>query len=470
MKKNVRLLIPILMILAVSLACTIPGSDASSPEEIAKQIEEAAAATLTALAPSEAPPTEAPADPAPPTDTPEPEATATATPEPVGPAELRLVYNDTNGHLWVWSEGSTPLQIISTGDVSDVRISSDGEWIAFVRRTSGGADVSLWSVRFNGSEERLLVSHADFNAMPLHPETSSDYVLSIEPFQIEFIPGTHTLAFNTYPTFEGPGFFDNKDLWLVDVETGIRSNLLAAGQAGHFYYSPDGSQIALVTPEDVSLINADGSNRRASILTYPMVYTYSEYAYHAAPVWSPDSAFLRVIIPPQDSLGDPSALGQIYQIPTDGTPAALLGNLALGPLRHGNFSPDLNKIAYMQQVGAAVDNTWSINFANYDGSASSEFARGQINFLTWAPDSSHFAFDQYSPRSIVLGQAGIVGSTLVDANPSTDLTWVDGNRYFFFYQTAPEWQLRLGTLGAPSTVIANLGSGSYFTNYDFVSP
>ena len=60
--------------------------------------------------------------------------------------------------------------------------------------------------------------------------------------------------------------------------------------------------------------------------------------------------------------------------------------------------------------------------------------------------------------------------TLVDVNPSANLTWISADRYFFFYQSSPEWQLRLGTIGTPSTAIANLGSGPIYSTYDFVSP
>jgi Tol biopolymer transport system component len=331
-------------------------------------------------------------------------------------------------------------------------------------------DVSLWAIRFDGSEEHALFSQDDFNAMPLHPDINADDVLSNQPYQMAFIPGSQTLAFNTYPQFEGPGLFDNKDLWYVDVETGTRTNVLPAGQAGHFHFSPDGSQIALVTPEDISLINSDGSNRRDAVLTYPFVYTYSEYAYHAEPVWAADGSYLRVTIPPQDPLGDLSALGHIYQIPTDGSAAVMLGSLPLGLLNYGHFSPDLSQIAYLERVGEPEENIWALQFANYDGSGSTEFIRGNISFLSWAPDSDHFAFEQRSPRAIVLGQTGSAGTTMVDVNPSLKLSWISDTRYFFQYQTAPEDQLRLGRLGAPSTVVANLGSGSFNIHYDFVSP
>ncbi len=468
MKNRFQILLPIGLILILTVACSLPGSPTPTPEDISKRVETAAAATITALAPL---PTEVGiATPLP--DLPEatPTEIPTNTPEPSGPAEVRLVYNDTNGLLWAWAEGGSPLQITSSGNVSDVRLSPHGEWVVYTRTISEGRDVSLWAIRFDGSQEQQLVSQAEFNAMPLHPDIFAGDVLSNQPYQIKFIPGGNTLAFTTYPQFEGSGLYDNKDLWLIDLENGTRSNLLPAGQAGHFYFSPDGSQMALVTPEDISLINTDGSNRRDAVLTYPFVYTYSEYAYHAEPVWAADGSFLRVTIPPQDPLGDPSALGHIYQIPTDGSPASMLGDLPLGLFNYGQFSPDLTQIAYLQQVGEAADNSWALRFANANGDESFEFTRGNLSFLSWAPDSNHFAFVQRSPWAIVLGQIGSAGTTLVDVNPSFKLSWLNENQYFFQYQTEPEDQLRLGTLGAPSIVIANLGSGPFTSHYDFVQP
>ncbi len=373
--------------------------------------------------------------------------------------------------MWAWTEGNSPVLLLDSGDIGEVVLSPDGEWITFTRTTADYIDTSIWAIRFNGMDEHLLVDHEEFMAMPLHPNISNAVVTTIAPWMMKFVPGTHTLAFMTHPIFEGPGFFDNKDLWLVDVDSGTRSSLLAAGQGGHFYYSPDGSQIALVTATDISLINADGSNRRSSILVYPVVATYSEYDYHAFPEWSPDGSFLRVTIPPTDPLGDIGALTNIYQIPTDGSPAIFLGVQHFAPLQDGQFSPDLNRLAFIQQNGNPEDNLFSLNFSNYDGSGALEIARGSLSFVAWAPDSNHFAYVNHNPRAISLGQVASAGTTLLDANPAGNLRWISNDRFFFFYQVSPEWQLRLGSLGAPSTVIANLGSGTaHFPSYDFVTP
>ena len=105
----------------------------------------------------------------------------------------------------------------------------------------------------------------------------------------------------------------------MDAESGEISLLLKAGEGGNFYYSPDGQQIALVTPEDISLINANLSNRRGSVLEYIPVITYSEYLYYAEPAWSPDSSHLLVDIPPEDPMKQPPDSHSIFRIPADGS-------------------------------------------------------------------------------------------------------------------------------------------------------
>ena len=432
----------------------------------------AASGTLTALAPMETALTpEESVTPETATATPSPAPVIEDTAVPMGPAALRLVFTNRDGNLLTWEEGGSPVTLVSSGDVDDAVISPDGEWITFTRTSADYIDISLWAIRFDGTNEHILVNHAEFMDMPLHPAISSDGVSTVAPWLMKFVPGTHTLAFMTDQFLKVPVFLTIRTCGWWMLKPLIRSALLAAGQGGHYYYSPDGSQIALVTATDISLINADGSNRRSSILVYPAVATYSEYAYHAFPKWAPDGSFLRVAIPPADSLGDPSAFTNIYQLPIDGSPAALLGSINMAPLFQSQFSPDLEHLAFIQRIGAPEDNQYSLNFSNPDGSGAVEIARGNLEFVAWGPDSNHFAYLTRNPRSISLGQLGAAGTTLVDANPAGDLRWISANRYFFLYQVDPEWQLRLGTLGNPSTVIANLGVDmAHFPAYDFVAP
>lgn len=460
----------LVVILLTSVACSLPlAGNTPDDEMVAEAAATAVAATLTAIAPMEEPPNLPEATSVPNTQ-PTEEPTATPTVIKSKPDELRVAFVDSNKNLWVWQEDSSPIELVSSAMVSDAVLSPDGEWIVYTTTTSDGLVIELWAIRYDGSDQKLLVTHDEFMAMPLHPDFVDSTILTIAPYMIEFIPGTHTVAFNTYPQFEGPGLMDNKDLWYVNVDSGERRSLLSPSQAGHFYFSPDGSQMALVTPDRIDLLNTDGSDRRFGVLTYPFVLTYSEYAFHAVPLWAEDGSYLRVSIPPQDSLGDPSALTNIYHLYTDGSPANLLTSVNVAPLENAMLAPDLNTFAYLEAVGDPTDNLSAIKVAYLSGTEPLEYTSGAVRFGSWAPDSSHFYFNRWNPNEYFIGQEGAPGVILIDANPVMDFKWITSNSFLFLTQVGDDVEFRMGTLATPSTVIANLGSGSHYAQYNFVHP
>lgn len=459
----------VVIILLPSLACSLPfGSNGPTPEEISETAAAAVEATLTAMAPVEAP--TAITEPESPGSTPLPDTEPTTIIKSK-PNELRLAIVDSDKNLLTWQEGGSPTVVVNKGDVSKAVLSPDGEWIVFTRISPDGIDISLWAIRFDGREQKILVSHTDFMAMPLHPDlTDLSTILTVAPYMIKFIPGTHTVVFNIYPQFDAPGFLDNKDLWYIDVDTAERRPFLSPGQAGHFYFSPDGMQMALVTPDRIDLLNTDGSNRRIGVLSYSFVYTYSEYAYHATPVWSPDSSYLRVSIPPQDPLGDPTAPVNIYHLPTDGSLATLLTSVVVAPLDNAILAPDVNHFVYKEQIGNPAENLFSLKLSDLTGGTPFEFTTGSLGFGNWAPDSSHFTFYTWNPRETFIGQVGVPGVIAVDMSPAMNFSWTTSDQFVFIYQSGTNYQLRMGTLSTPSVEIANLGSGLGSPMYEFVSP
>ena len=468
MKLTLKIILPIFILITIALACSLPINTTPSPEDVENQASTAVAATLTAIALSPAPHGEITTTPViSPSVTPTIEPTPSETPL-AGLSSFRLAYTDRNGNLWTWQQGSSYHQIIASGDVERLALSEDGQRIAFSRASSDYMEHSLWAINFDGSNEHLLISHDDFMSMPLSSNIQADWVVARYPFMIKFVPGSNTsLAFITIPQFEGPGFIDNKDLWLVDVETGSRTNVLPAGSGGHFYYSPDGSQIAIVTGSDISLVNADGTNRRSSVLSYDPVLTYSEYEYHAFPQWSPDGSFLRVAIPYRDSLGDPSMPGHLYQLPTDGSTATFIGNVNFAPITGGVFSPDLTKLAFIQQIGDSADNKFAMMISNYDGTEPIEIARDGLIFSSWSPDSNHFAYVIWNPRIHLISQVSTSGSLAIDGTNSDNLNWISEDHFIFTSMTDPNWEIRMGSVGSPSTLIVTLAAGDRSPSFAF---
>jgi hypothetical protein len=224
------------------------------------------------------------------------------------------------------------------------------------------------------------------------------------------------------------------------------------------YYSPDGKQAAIVNSSSISLINVDGSNRRDNVLTYKFINTASEYAWYAEPSWAPGSNYLRVFIPPEDPWGTPGAPTALWQIPVDGTPAAQFSTILHYGLLPIGISPDLNRVAYLKTVGDPTQNIRELRIANFDGSNDTVYATGEsVQFMVWSPDSTRFVFrGPAAGDNLSLGQVGAGGTPLSDTGYAQNVQWVDANQFLFFSKTPGALELRLGTVGQSSALVASL--------------
>jgi hypothetical protein len=386
------------------------------------------------------------------------------------PAGLRIAFVGED-QLWLWSaESKEPLALTSTDRTNgQVRISDDGAIVAFLR----GND--LWAVNSDGSQERKLLSMEDLDGVE-----PADEGLGVN--RLEWIPGTHTLAFNTRLN-QAYGLVLSDDLHLLDVDTLERTILLPAGEGGEFYYSPDGSRIAIVTPGEISLVDAQGEQRE-QVLTYTPVNTGSEYRFYAQPFWSSDGSALRVAIPPAELFARPLQSTSIWHIPTDGSPARLLTSIDTSPQLGADsiaFSSDLEFVAYVQirqPEGAPPEQVepWLEVQRLANGDLQAYPYSG--DFVRWAPDSHLMAFvaGRYEPQ-LRIGQwsgATIPGATDVSTGVS-DVRWVDAEHYLFLARSRAErgsaqggWDLVLADIHGASTILASTAS---YPSYDFaISP
>lgn len=451
---------------AISTAVT--GTLAAGQTETAAEAENLSA-SVTALpspSPTSALPSSEPTEPAveSPTET---VLEPMPPPAPAGvPDELIVAYVDPGRNVWVWTESGGARQLTTSGDVGDVRISDDGQWIAFTRSVDF-THASLWAIRSDGTQEKALMDVEAFGSLPVPAEA-----VSIIPALFDWQPSTHTLAFTTRPTFEGPGLMLSNDLWLVNADTGDRDELLAAGSGGRFTYSPDGSQIALVRPESVSLMNADGSDLRENVLTFPQVMTFSEFEYYPSPVWSPDGSFLRVAIPPADQMQEPPGPTTIWEIPTDGSPAFQVGSVENAPFFYPVLSRDAAKIAYQRWAGDPGLNRHELHIAAVDGSEDALYLTEMaLLFNNWAPDSTRFVFTAGDTARSYLGQVGQVPQPLTDVSSVADVRWVDDSRFLFIVRSTLVLELRIGEVEAPSRLIYGTEPiPEQFLSYDFAVP
>lgn len=366
-------------------------------------------------------------------------------------SSLQIVFTN-NGKLWLWQNGKTTF-LTDASDYSPLDLSPDGSSIAFKRHNS------LWVINTDGTHERLVLSEDDFGMMePQTPGVGLD--------QFEWIPGTHTILFNTILHLDY-GLEYTDDLHAVDADIPQQKTLRGPGQGGEFILSPDGQRVALITPNKISLIKVDGSDYQ-TLLEYPSVSIPSEYAYYARPVWATDSQSLMVAIPPQDLHYGTQSPTTIWRLPIDGTTPILISQLTAGDAEI--ISPDFSKVASLRFIKQEAPYMVSeLHISNIDGSEDTIYHTGVIDFQNWALDSEHFVLWLGDSHSYYLGNVGDELVPLTESsNVSGAFSWVDQSHFLYLTGQNGICELRLGVVGEPSILLAKAETTYSCLTYDFV--
>ena len=426
------------------LACTLPGAG-----EVAN-VATSVAATLTAvvsggtLAGPEIVPSDA-VTPVPPTPT-------------IAPPFLRIVYID-GGNVMLIEEGAPPVPLTAGGDAETVRIASDGMKIVYTRRLAPGSAVEMHSLNVDGTGDLAILTPATLGG--LYPLPSGTVAIDVSSFA--WVPGTHTVAFNTLAIPEFIGLFKFDDLLTVNADTGATATLLGPGSGGDFSLSPDGSRIVFAQPEAISLIDTDGTDLASAVVPYAPVITYSEYQYYAVPDWAPDSSAAGVVIPSADPLA-PGASRAVWRIAADGSAASHLTDLS-GAFTNRFFSswalsPDLSQILFLRD--AAAPNVSDLVLANADGTGETPVVTGMISNPGWSPSGSQFTFSFGDPFDIRLGTPG---GGPVPLAMGMDIRWINATEFLYLSGSFGSWTLNRGEIGAAPVPLASPAGD--FVAFDF---
>ncbi len=440
---RLRLALVVSAVLAATLACALPGgSSLPGVDDVGTRV----AATLTALAPGST------AEPHGPT----PDVSPVAPTAPA-PSILRIAFT-SGGNVWVLTAGGAPVQITASGGAERVVISSDGLKLAYTRRATLDSPSELNSINADGTGNAPLLSTAQIDA--LHP---LGFFLHNDINNLAFIPGTHSLAFNTRGVLDGPGLPKWDDLFAIDADSAALTTIFPAGAGGDFSFSPDGTRLAIVRPTTIGLANADGGGWSPDVVTYTAVITYSEYMYYARPIWTADSSALGLAIPSSDPLA-PATSATLWRVPAAGGPALSLATIA-GEFFFAQFdasalAPDLTRVAFLRATG--TPNVNDLMIASADGSGETIYATGQLGWLGWAPDGTHFIFSEGAGNNIRVGALGSAPTPLVTG---TRLRWLNGSEFLYLSGSPGLWTLNHGTIGGGNVALATL-AGDY-PSYDF---
>jgi hypothetical protein len=360
--------------------------------------------------------------------------------------------------VWLWDENQPVRQLTDQGDVEQVLLSDDGQAVAYLRSSEENTQ-ELWHVIPDRGEAQLTLRASQFNRMRNEPGQAG-----VIPFNLSWIPGTHRLAFNTYPLLPGEGtwIYVPDDLWTVDLDSLKLVNLLPKGKGGHFSFSPDGQLAAVFSPEALMLINANGTKIKQDVLEGFQAIGLGEYYSFPSLQWATDSQSLLAAIPVREDPAGSKTNLVIWKVPVDGSEPVLVKSVP-AYLSQVIFSPDRSFMAYFRQPEQRSSGR-ELRISQLDGEEDFLYLRGDVmERFQWLPDSQRFLYWEAEAWRPMLGHICQDATDFPDFPIRSDIYWVDGNRFLFLSGGDGAWQLNLGYIDGELFPIAELGESSAFS-------
>ncbi len=400
---------------------------------------------------------------------PSPAATTSWCPLPETPAsvpkgKLRIAYTSSRD-AWLWEDSQEPLRLTQSGNVENPLLSDDGLLLAFTRRPGKG-QAEIWVMDLGSRKERLLVNARQFAELRAGIAGQEVNLIAVTPADMQWVPGLHWLAFNTYPVLKNPGLwiYVPEDLWLVDADNGEITPSLPMGEGGQAVFSPDGFRAAILRLRGMDIIDMRGGGRQKDVLKGYAAIAEGESYFYPWPVWMPDSSALLLALPDTTDLYAPQASVTVWRIPVAGGSPQSLGTLpAFAPSI--SFSPDRLSVAFWSGSRPGT-NERELSIARFSGLEKYLAAEGKLlEFSGWSPDSVKYIYTQPAPPSVFIGQLCKPPAALpgFQALPLA-LRWVDESRFLSIVPTHGPYELRLTGLEG-SITLAQLWGES--VEYDF---
>jgi hypothetical protein len=340
------------------------------------------------------------------------------------PKYLDVVYIN-NGDIWIWKndiENSQPIKLTEFGDVQDVRVSDDGEVIAFKR-----GDLLYGMSLFNKNIVPL-IDRQFLTGLAQSPYRNA----LIDRF--DFAPGDgHVIYITTY-VLSGMG---NVSLLKIDVDNNTTTRIFAPGEGGIFYISPDGKKLVITRSNTITISDSNGASAKQLFL-FP---EYSGFSTTREPdiVWG--TGGFSVVVPAVDSQNRLLGLQKFMFIDFNGKIVREV-DLPIPPMVRTYISPDGQKVAYLWDHGDLADLFISeVNNPQILENKLLSFPSNHIGLIGWANDSKHIMFwlitdnMRYSaetPLIISIGEP-YQFMTSYGSNPES-VHWIDDFRYLYVGQ------------------------------------
>ncbi len=386
--------------------------------------------------------------------------------ESVLPVTAGFAYTDEKG-LWVVDGKAGVRQLVAGEGFSLPIISSDRSQVAY--RVQRDDHSELWAVRWDGTDATLLLNERELPVSDL-PSGYTERRFN----DVRWLPGHNALAVTTVAD---PGSADlplRMELWQLNAETGDLQRVTDMGRAYRPFYSPDGTQFALLhdgtesdPTGDLTLVNADGTNSRVT-LRFPAGLTLSSFDSQIA--WLPDGSGLWAYIPdPSTSseTGGTSVAGNLlngvtlYRVPATGNEAQSAGRVDGLQVF---WAPDGSRLAYTR---AGKDGALDLFLANADGANPQPYASlGNGSFVNWSPDGARFIYTDGAGQTYV-GAPGQAPQPLGRSMSLFDPHWISPLQLLALHDTGTNWLLVTRTLDGSAVGIQPL---SHDVTYDVTRP
>jgi WD40 repeat protein len=370
------------------------------------------------------------------------ESSSTATPSssvqplPIGTNVAAFV---KDGNIQVWDDATQQTRtIVDSGDVIAVTMSDDGKVIAYLRRSEVQVaenewfeQSALWAVDRNGGNPRELVS-----AQSLRQRLNAAEGDSTNIPQMQWIPGTHRLLYNGWKYLvqaEGESHAIPEGLFLIDADSLTATELVPAGNALRFEISPDGQQVALITPEGLSYINVDGSNFRQNVLTYPGAGVPTPI--FPVGVWTQDSSAFVITGFSEQTTADDINL-TIWRVPVDGSAPEALADIQRSHPDSVTFSPDGKYMAFIQATESQPSEIAGWFIAPLTPEPGPLAIPNKIGFeqyanVQWSPAGDPFTSNLQKLCPNAASDKDICDARIHFGGNTVAIQWIDGNSVLF---------------------------------------
>ena len=412
-----------------------------------------------------------------------PSSTPQPTPLPSHLAQLRVAYI-LEGNVWVWDASTGARQLTSEGTAWHVKISDDGQVIAYQQSGSHSFDAvpaedlgsSLWAVNADGSNPRKLVSIISYLTGIL---PTGGLGSEIGLYQFGFQPHSHWLYFNSH-WLAGESFIPANDLHRVNADLPVPEALLTSG-GGEFDFSLDGRLVSLASMVSINVINADGSvfshnppeNGLMPAVSYNPLF-FNPITYKPQIVWLSNATGFYTVIPFQNgscsqyltsnSSIESSKKSCLVYVAADGSAFAQLAEFPAAWSETGQpfISPDGTKVAYAVKNNSTYE-LHVIDSATIDTIIASYENPPMFELYGWSPDSKRIVFfisDRLFPFAAGIG---LPPTPLTESAAPNSLRWLDAERFLFFR----EGRLLVGQVGTSATFEIAPGFEKYMDNINF---